>query len=462
MEHSIEEALKLNEKRIQREELKKNFDSMKSNDELMKAFRQMEDTSKHLFITGRAGTGKSTLLKYFVGHTRKKVVVLAPTGLAALNVDGQTIHSFFRFPHTIIEQSHVKRISRPGIYQNLDAIIIDEISMVRADMFDAIDIFMRKNGRNPSRPFGGAQLILFGDMFQLPPVVTNEDKNLLGKFYDTPYFFSANAMHNIELHTIELSEVYRQSDPVFVGVLDLIRKGASSSEILKPINLRVDQNFSDDADYIILTTTNALVNAKNQKRLDELQGEAKVYQGIIDGDFNKNSDSLPVDYDLKLKTQAKVIFARNDPDGRWVNGSLGIITGLSDDAIKVKLLDSGEIVSVKRVTWEKVKYEYDLRDDKIETIPLGRYTQFPLRLAWAITIHKSQGQTFGKVVIDLSSGAFSHGQTYVALSRCRTLQGIVLKRHVWPSDVIVDKQVVDFLDGKRGKMDLRDFQDASV
>lgn len=429
---------------------KEEFKEIEDNKEFSDMVEMMERTYNNIFITGRAGTGKSTLLRYFMRKTKKNAVVLAPTGLAALQVDGQTVHSFFKFPPSIIDSSHIKRINYGKLYKNLDVIVIDEISMVRADVLDGIDKFMRKNGNDPWKPFGGVQLIMFGDLFQLAPVVNNEIKPIMDKRYTSPYFFGAKAMEEIALKVIELKKVYRQKEEEFVNLLDLIRKGHVNEEVLGRINKRVDKNFNPEKNkHVILTTTNNKVNSINQKKLDELEGKEYSYEASTEGDFNLEGNNLPAEMKLKLKKNARVIFTKNGPERTYVNGSLGIVDDINEKFIKVRLDDDDSVIKVERAEWERMKYEYDTFNDKITPKTTGKLMQFPLRLAWALTIHKSQGQSFDKLYLDLDSGAFAHGQTYVALSRCRTLDGLVLKNPIWPSDVIIDKKIVDFFEKNR-------------
>lgn len=416
------------------------------NEEFKQTFKILEENNNHFFITGKAGTGKSTFLKYFMKKTNKKAVVLAPTGLSALNVEGQTIHSFFKFPPRVIESKHVKSVDN-NLYKELDALIIDEVSMVRADLMDGVDKFMRRNGKNRNEPFGGVQLILFGDLFQLPPVI-NKNSRALNYRYETPYFFSANALNKTSIQVIKLENVYRQKDEYFINLLDKIRKGEVDERVLCEINSRVNKNFkNEDDDYVTLTPTNKTANRINIKKLNQLPTRVKFYKAELQGSFNRDK-KLPVRQELLLKKGAKVIFVRNDPNKQWVNGSLGRVHRLEPDLITVKLT-TGDYVGVQRMTWDKIKYVYDEELDKIMSETIGRMTQFPLKLAWALTIHKSQGQTFNKVFIDLSTRAFTHGQTYVALSRCTSLNGIVLRTPVQPRDVIVDQAVKEFLETKQ-------------
>ncbi|VVB74890.1 ATP-dependent RecD-like DNA helicase [Candidatus Tiddalikarchaeum anstoanum] len=418
------------------------------NDDFLKAYNLLENNKSSFFITGRAGTGKSTLLRYFRDRTKKKIVVLAPTGLAALNVGGQTIHSFFRLPPRVIESHHIKKVEDARLYKELECIVIDEVSMVRADLLDGIDKFMRKNGKDSDKPFGGVQVILFGDLFQLAPVVSSTETSLSER-YMSPYFFSADVFDKIKLSIIELEKVYRQTDKDFIAILDSIRTGEFDEKTLEMINSRVNPNFNAETDesFITLTGTNEQANYLNMNKLGSLPGKRFVYNASFEGNFDKNGKNFPVDPELYLKVGSKVILTRNDPSGSYVNGSIGKVTDLDNNFVMVKL-DQGGIVGVERTNWDKIEYKLDAETNKIIVETKGRMKQFPIRLAWALTIHKSQGQTFDKIFIDLSRGAFSHGQTYVALSRSRTLNGIVLKSPIQISDIIIDQAVVEFLERK--------------
>lgn len=411
------------------------------NDEFLNAFNTIENTDNCIFVTGKAGTGKSTLLKYFKKNTLKNVVVLAPTGVAAINAGGQTIHSFFRLPPRLIQKADIRRRRDSEIIQNLNAVIIDEISMVRADLMDGIDYALRINRDMMNVPFGGIQIILFGDLFQLPPVVNKEMKEILKNKYNSPYFFNAAAFKEIELKYIELTNVYRQKDRKFVILLNKIRNKTQTEEELELLNKRAGERISQKKEhYVTLTTTNHRANSINEKRLVELSGKERIYEANTEGDFDERT--YPTEYYLKIKEGAQVILIRNDLDKRWVNGTIARVTTAAHNSIKV-LID-GNIYEVLKLEWKKIEYKYNAKKDKIETRTIGTFEQYPIKLAWAITIHKSQGQTFDNVVIDLSNGAFTHGQVYVALSRCASLGGITLKRPVIESDIIFDERIYDF------------------
>ncbi|MDW8019561.1 MAG: DEAD/DEAH box helicase [Chloroherpetonaceae bacterium] len=416
--------------------------------EFLSAYNLMEHTADHLFITGSAGTGKSTLLSYFRENTAKNVVVLAPTGIAALNAGGQTIHSFFKFPLGVVTAKSITESPRKEFYQAIDTIVIDEVSMVRADIIDGIDSFMRINGRNKKKPFGGVQMIFIGDLFQLPPVLSGDDeKSLFMSLYETPYFFSASVFGKVQLRTLQLRQIFRQSDAAFIELLQAIRTNCVEPSHLERLNMRVKPEFlpSEEDFFITLTTTNERASEMNIKCLSMLKAEPKQLMGTIEGIFDRKA--LPTEETLTLKKGAQVMFVRNDPYKRWVNGTIGKVREILPDAVKVEIERNGvrKVVTAERVEWQMLKYDFDAKTKEIFSEPIGAFTQFPLRLAWAVTIHKSQGKTFDKVVIDLGRGTFAHGQLYVALSRCRSLEGIVLRRPVRSDDVKVDLRIVDFM-----------------
>lgn len=448
-----------------------------SNPEMAEALRVMDVTSDNLFLTGEAGTGKSTLLKYFRHTTKKNIVVLAPTGVAALNVEGQTIHSFCGFGPDIT-LSKVKKLG-PGsakfqLLQKLHTVVIDEISMVRADLLDCVDKFLRINGPVPSEPFGGIQMVFIGDLYQLPPV----DKDFGGggglfKEYQSPYFFDSRAFNAAKFEYVQLITVYRQKDRVFLDVLNAVRNNAATSEHLTILNTRADlaeNKFSFEKFAIYLTPTNARARQVNNFFLQRLSSPLKVYTGEARGSFEDREH--PTDLSLQLKIGAQVMMLNNDQAKRWVNGTMGKVVGIkkgdddyasnmvyepfeddlenqdksaNSDRIVIEL-ETGETVYVLPHTWEMFQFVLDKASEKIDSRTTGSFTQYPFKLAWAVTIHKAQGKTFDKVYIDLSTGTFAHGQLYVALSRCRTLEGLYLKRAVKPQDIILDERVVKFLE----------------
>lgn len=397
-----------------------------------------------LFITGKAGTGKSTLLRYFRTKTLQNIAVLAPTGIAALNIGGQTIHSFFGFPPRPIDNSHLAERKNKWIYKSLNAIVIDEISMVRVDWMDAIDTFLRNNGKDRNLPFGGIRMIVMGDMFQLPPVVGSaEEAAFLQKKYDSPYFFSAKVFKAFPIQMIELREVYRQNDLSFIRLLDALRTNQMDMDDLEALNTRYQpKRQNTDEQRVLLSARNATAEAINKERLEALNEEPFSYVAQMTGNVNV----LPADTPLTLKVGAQVVFLKNDQKKRFVNGTIGTVSYLDNDVIEVST-GSGEAqrsVIVERHEWELHQHQYNPQQNSIQTAAVGTFKQFPLRLAWAMTIHKSQGQTFRRVFIDMDKGAFEFGQTYVALSRCKTLKGILLQRPLRPNDVRVDERIVDF------------------
>lgn len=418
-------------------------DNLEITEEFRHAFDLMEKTNKSAFITGKAGTGKSTLLKYFRVNTSKNVVVLAPTGIAALQVNGVTIHSFFQFPPELLQKSRIQKIYRKApLMKKIDILIIDEISMVRADMIDAIDHSLRLH-RESDEPFGGVQIIFFGDLYQLPPVVTGDLKQFFADNFKSEYFFGAEVFKSFSFSVIELQKVYRQTDHTFIDLLNNIREGKILESDLISLNKRLFPDFvaSKDDLFITLASTNYIADSENQRRLNFIENPTYTFNATISGDFD--SKSYPTDYDLNLKVEAQVMLIKNDPDKRWVNGTIARVMDLSESNIKVEV--NGINYDIQPSVWENIEYQYDQEKRKILPIVKGSFSQYPLKLAWAVTIHKSQGRTFQQVVIDLGSGAFAHGQTYVALSRCTSFEGIILKNLIRAKDIIVDQKVKDFM-----------------
>lgn len=430
----------------------------RDNPEAQDLIRLITYSSDSVFLTGKAGTGKSTLLRRLTSVISKNYIILAPTGIAALNVGGQTIHSFFQLePRPYLPKDKDLKIlkKKAKLLSKLDLIIIDEISMVRADLMRAIDLALRKNMKS-KRAFGGKQLLMIGDLFQLPPVVDSRRQNevdILEQNYHSPYFFSSGSfVGQSDFHVIELQEVYRQNDPTFIDVLNGIREGSYSGHHLKTLNRRYVPSFSpdDESQEIILATTNKVVDQTNQKQLENLRGREVEFHAKVSGSFESISSStrLPAPISLKLKVGTRIMFIKNDPDKRWVNGSLGKVENIYSSTVEVKIDNYPESVILEQDIWEDIEYKWNKDKERIEQIVKGTFTQFPIKLAWAVTIHKSQGKTFEKVVIDLGRGAFATGQTYVALSRCTSLEGIKLKTRVNPSDIKVDNRIIKFLDKK--------------
>ena len=429
-----------------------------NNKEFQDALQLITHTRQSVFLTGKAGTGKSTFLKYICNHTRKKYVVLAPTGIAAINAGGVTLHSFFKLPfrpmlpddpdlslsHGRIFEFFKYPKEKRKIIAEVDLIIIDEISMVRADIIDCVDRILRVYSGNMRLPFGGKQLLFVGDVFQLEPVVPSDQKEILSLFYASPFFFSARVFKDINLVPIELQKVYRQTDPVFINVLDRIRNNAARKQELDTLNGRYFPSFEPQNEdmYITLATRRDQVDFINEKKLAELPGEEYVSVGKIEGDFPESS--LPTQLNLSIKEQAQVIFTDNDYERRWVNGTIGMVSGIDENGNVYVLLESGVEHLVEPTSWRNYKYKYNEKERRIEEEIVGTFEQLPIRLAWAITVHKSQGLTFSRVVVDLTGGVFAGGQTYVALSRCTSLEGLVLKSTISSRDIFIRKEIVEF------------------
>jgi ATP-dependent DNA helicase PIF1 len=417
------------------------------NEDFKRAYDLLENSNRFVFITGKAGTGKSTLLKYFVRSTIKKVVLLAPTGVAALNIGGVTIHSFFKFPPRPITDADIRYYPELEIYKIIETIVIDEISMVRADLLDAIDKFMRLNGKYPLKPFGGTQVIFFGDLYQLSPIVANEEEaRLFGTYYESPWFFDSKVIQEIDLEIIELSKVYRQKDKSFIDILDAIRTNKVDNSTLAIINEQYTNHIRDE-EFITLTCTNGRAKGINFRKLSLLPLPEYIYLGTIEGEFPIKT--LPTDIELRLRKDARVMFIKNDLHKRWVNGTIGKICNLDDKSVRVEIISEGNqyAYEVEQETWEILKYKFNPEIRSINTEVIGSFKQYPLKLAWAVTIHKSQGLTFNNLIIDFERGAFAYGQTYVALSRCTSLEGITLKQPIRHSDIKVDIVVTKYFEG---------------
>ena len=428
------------------------------NPEFQDALNLIQFTRQSVFLTGKAGTGKSTFLKYVCANVKKKHVVLAPTGIAAINAGGSTLHSFFKLPfhpllpddpnfslrngklHSFLKYSSEHR----KLIKEIELVIIDEISMVRADIIDFIDKVLRVYSQNMREPFGGKQLLLVGDVFQLEPVVKNDEREILNRFYPSPYFFSARVFNEIELVAVELTKVYRQSDKVFINVLDQIRTNTTGSADLQLLNTRYNTKIEacESDMYITLATRRDTVDFINEKKLAELPGESAILRGEIKGEFPESS--LPTQIELELKPGVQIIFIKNDPDKRWVNGTIGTVSGIDENDTIYVITEDGQEFDVKKEKWSNIRYKYNEQEKKIEEEELGVFIQYPIRLAWAITIHKSQGLTFSRVVIDFTGGVFAGGQAYVALSRCTSLDGIQLKKPISRGDIFVRPEIVTF------------------
>ena len=432
------------------------------NPEFQRAYQLLTQTDVNVFLTGRAGTGKSTFLKYICSHIKKNYIVLAPTGVAAVNVGGVTIHSFFQMPlrpvppddpdYTVRSYWNSKRLSRrkKKVIMELELIIIDEVSMVRADMIDFLDRVLRGIRKKRGLPFGGVQLLLVGDIFQLEPVVTSDTRPILGRYYSDFFFFNARAYSQVRLVAIELKKMYSQNDTDFIELLDRVRVNDITEKDLKALNARVDkkpqyENCKNDRSKhefnITLASRRDAVTAINNEKMALIEGKERIYEGFIEDDFPEKM--LPTDMLLSLKIGAQVMLLRNDREKRWVNGTLAKVMAMEDDHVMIEL-ENGNVERVERESWENINYLYDEKEKKVVEEVIGRFSQFPLKAAWALTIHKSQGLTFSNVSIDMGGGAFTPGQTYVALSRCRTLEGIRFINPLKRYDIIVSRGAKDF------------------
>lgn len=438
-------------------------------------FRLIEDTREHVFVTGRAGTGKSTLLQHLAWNTSKQIAICAPTGVAALNVEGQTIHSLFRLPIGLIAGSPIDQTDPTRrILNAIDTLVIDEISMVNADLMDAIDRSLRQARGGRAEPFGGVQIVMFGDPYQLAPVPPRGDEmRYVRDHYRSFWFFDARVWvgeraadgildigsHGAALHVRELVDIHRQSDPAFKAMLNAVRYGRVTADIAQILNDTGARTPPDPADgehpIITLATRNDIVNQINRRHLTELVGREQTAMADISGDFGRGDAAYPADVELKLKVGAQVMFLRNDTQGfggeppRWVNGTIGTVTRIAGESVRVEV--EGEEVDVEPAVWERFRYAYDPGSKSLSRDIVAEFTQFPLRLAWAVTIHKSQGKTYERAVIDLGSGAFAPGQTYVALSRLTSLDGLYLSRPLRPSDIRVDPDVARWMAEARSR-----------
>lgn len=423
------------------------------NADFLRAYKLMDEGTSHVFIKGRAGTGKSTFLNYCRSNLKRNMVILAPTGAAAVNVGGQTIHSFFNFRPNITVKGVAGVSPRPElskVYPRLDLIIIDEVSMVRADLLDCVDAFLRFHGKDKTKPFGGIRMVFIGDLYQLPPVVTSSDEAAFRGQYRSPYFFDARVFDGFDVSVIEFEKNYRQEDKQFQDLLEAIRHNRVTQAHLDLLNSRYDPLYEPAAEEqcVYLTTTNKLADDINKERLAALKEELFSYEGKKRGDFE--GAHLPTHEVLDLKIGAQVILLNNDREGLWVNGTIGRVkdiynAGFNAAAVQVVLPD-GRSIEVEPYTWEMFEFFFNENRGGIDSRVKGSFKQFPMKLAWAITIHKSQGKTFEKVVVDVGRGAFCHGQVYVALSRCTTLEGVVLKSKITLKDLYLDQSILRFLD----------------
>ena len=411
-------------------------------EEQLSIFNDLDNSTHHSFVTGKAGTGKSVLLQYFAENTHKQVIKLAPTGIAAMNIKGQTIHSFFKLPPGFINNKVSINKETKDLIKHVDVVIIDEISMVRVDTIDAIDFILRKS-KKIDVPFGGIQLILFGDVYQLPPVIEGSQvREYLYEKYGEPYFFNAKVWDETTLCKYELQTVFRQSDKRFKAILNAIRIGKPTVYDFTTLNTRlISQGLPASRTAITLTSTNSAAQRINAYRCNELKTRSQIYYAFITGKIAANA--FPTESVLSLSIGAQVMFLKNDISNRWANGTIGKIVSFSQQSVRVAV--GAKIFQVYPVIWEKYNYTYDDEKELIEQVLTSTFTQLPLKLAWAITIHKSQGCTYSSVIVDLSGGAFAHGQTYVALSRCTSLSGLYLRSPIKASDIIVEPAILQFM-----------------
>lgn len=406
-------------------------------DQFQEIISLFEKSSKNIFITGKAGTGKSSLIRYLKNNTKKNLVLLAPTAIAALNINAKTIHSFFNFPFHIITKSDIKKHYNKRLINKIDTMLIDEASMLRPDIMDAIDLTLQITREN-KQPFGGIQMVLVGDLYQLPPVITNDEIEIMSSLYpDGFFFFNSNVFKNISISKFELTKVYRQDDQKLINLLDKVRNASLNEDDLLSFNKRiVDRDWTVPEEVLTLSTNNSKVNSINASNLKNIDSKEYIYNADIEGKYT----GAPVDAELKIKVGAQVMLVKNGEN--WVNGTLAIIDSLSKDEIHIKIKD--EVYKLEKEKWEK--FEYKISNNKIIPSVSATFIQYPLKLAWAATIHKCQGQTFDKVMIDMDYGAFAHGQTYVALSRVVSLDGLFLRKPLQTEDFIFNPIIKEFLE----------------
>jgi len=425
-------------------------DQIEITPEYEEVIKAIEAKDPFIFVSGKAGTGKTTLIRYLREKLSGIVVVVAPTGVAALQVNGVTMHSFFRLPPRIIfPDEDIKLVKDRRMYTCMRLLIIDEISMVRADMLDAIDHFLRLNGPKANEPFGGIQVMFVGDLFQLPPVITSSEMKVLHqRGYNTAHFFGAMAFAGKDITTIELGKIFRQKDPQFTELLNRIRVNEEITDALITLNKECYENSQiDQSSVITLTPTNAKADNVNERELSSLSGKTYTFIGLLNGKFNVDEKNLPSPMNLTLKIGARVMFTANDRGKKWVNGTIGTVKNIIGETVQVEIqkdTNIKETVDVVSYKWESYKYEFDKESEKIKPVTIGFYQQLPLMLAWSVTIHKSQGKTLENVYIDLTGGAFAPGQVYVALSRCRNLSGIKLKNPIKASDIKCSPEIKRF------------------
>lgn len=431
--------------------VEKEKNTLELSTQFLETIKKMETAEGHLFITGKAGSGKSTLLTYFCENTDKEHAVLAPTGVAALNVDGITIHRFFNFYVDVtpeqVSQGRYKPRQNKELFQNLKILIIDEVSMLRADLLDCIEIFLSKYGPRPGLPFGGVKMVFIGDLYQLPPVVGSKEQDIFSKYYKSPYFFSSHALENNEVEIIELEKIYRQKDQGFIELLNKIRNNSVEDSDINLLNERYIEDFKEKEGglYINLTSTNKKADQINAEYLSKINSKIHRSRAYIEGDFDKSS--YPTAIELDFKAGAQIMMLNNDTNGKWVNGSIGIIERCSKEGVELSLVvyfpDTKKSYTIKRHKWEISRYYFD--GTTIQSEVVGSFEQYPFRLAWAVTIHKSQGKTFDNVIIDVSGGVFATGQMYVALSRCTSFEGVILKKKAIKSHIRTDYKIFKFL-----------------